>query len=122
MDVAMFSQPPTHHNNSYIHNTSNTIPQTTINAMFTSMEGFDQSDMMPSCITDTGCEEVSSSVNVLPVLNDLEVLSEGNLLPLPESSGMISPNSFESTTCIPLTNLRPHSAYSDVSSQSGNIL
>ncbi|KAF2365772.1 Nuclear hormone receptor ligand-binding domain [Trinorchestia longiramus] len=112
-------------NNNYISSTTTTSNSmassnnNTFNSMFTSIDPIlVQHELLGLSMSEVACSEVSSSC---PFPSDLEgcldSLSDHQLLAA-ESSGLSSPDTLDST-CLTLSNLRPHSAYSDVSSLSG---
>lgn len=136
-------------NNNYISSTSSSLSSNNNNSssnfnticMFSSIDpSIVQTELIGLSMNDITCSEVTSSSALLHDLEGIEVLGEHslgdhnlgdnhlgdhhlgdlNLLPtsLGDSPGFSSPDTLDSTY-ITLSNLRPHSAYSDVSSLSG---
>ncbi|XP_018017941.1 ecdysone receptor isoform X3 [Hyalella azteca] len=128
MEMTFFGQPGSNNssltniNNNYISSTTTTSNNSSFSSMFSSIDPIlVQNELLGLTMAEVACSEVSSSC---PFPSDLEgcleSLSDHQLLPasLAESSGLASPDALDST-CLTLSNLRPHSAYSDVSSLSG---
>uniref|UniRef100_A0A6A7FXL4 Ecdysone receptor n=2 Tax=Hirondellea gigas TaxID=1518452 RepID=A0A6A7FXL4_9CRUS len=114
LDVSFFGPSSTLNNNNYISSTSTSIA----NSSFSLFGAIDP--LLLSTMNEVTCSEVTSSSPLPSDLEGLEPLGEHQLLPasLVDSPGLSSPDMLDST-CITLSNLRPHSAYSDVSSLSG---
>ena len=121
LDVTFFSTPSSISNSGSAHFISSTSSS---NNSFASMFALDpilvQSDLIGlTNVSDVGCPEVSSSSPLPLDLEGLEPLSDHHLMQgsmVVESS--LSPTDTLDSTCITLASLRPHSAYSDVSSLS----
>lgn len=133
LDMAFFGPTiTTNNNNNTSLNNNNYISSTTTNNnnivnsnnnSFGMLNSFPHELLFGANMGEVTCSEVSSSC---PFPSDfdgcLDSLSDPQFLPAATLTDtcLSSPDALDST-CLTLANLRPHSAYSDVSSVSGNI-